>query len=195
MTRPAVVARTRPMRAGRLPERAGELLQRFRKAQARRQVRAHPGKSASPHRRTAGDLREARDRLAGEKRRRAAERGAKEQARRAREQAAARDRHLDSLAGREEELWRQVEAAITTTGSRASEFPTSFVECAWNLDSTPADGSCSAAVRTTRTFAAILILLRSSSRTFFMSRSMPLEGFVTKSMAPNSRARSVLAAP
>src|ERR1700730_13631784 len=26
MTRPAVVARTRPMRAGRLPERAGELL-------------------------------------------------------------------------------------------------------------------------------------------------------------------------
>src|SRR5262249_2822106 len=41
-----------------------------------------------------------------------AERAAKEQARCARQQAAARARHLDALAGREEKLWRQVETAI-----------------------------------------------------------------------------------
>jgi hypothetical protein len=92
----------------------GELLQRFRKDQARRQIRSGRDEVAGEARREAGDLIEVRDRLAEEKRRKAAERAAKEQARRAREQAAARARHLDGLAGREEELWRRVEAAIQT---------------------------------------------------------------------------------
>jgi hypothetical protein len=52
--------------------------------------------------------------VAEERKRRATEQAAKEQARRAREQAAARARHLDALAGREEELWQQVESAIRT---------------------------------------------------------------------------------
>jgi hypothetical protein len=91
---------------------AGELLQRFRKDQARRQGRTGPDVVGGETRRTAGDLIEARDRLAEEKKRQAAERAAKEQARRARAQAEARSRHLDALAGREEELWGQVEAAI-----------------------------------------------------------------------------------
>src|SRR5215472_3637303 len=51
------------------------------------------------------------------------------------------------------------------------------------------------AVRTTRTFAAIRILRRSSSFTLCMSRSTPLDGLATNSMAPSSRARSVLDAP
>ena len=51
------------------------------------------------------------------------------------------------------------------------------------------------AVRTTRTFAAIFSLRVSSSRILRMSRSMPLVGLGTKSMAPSSRARRVLAAP
>ena len=51
------------------------------------------------------------------------------------------------------------------------------------------------AVRTTRTFAASLSLRFSSSRTVFMSRSTPLEGLGTKSMAPSSSAFKVLAAP
>jgi hypothetical protein len=97
---------------------AGELLQRFRKDQARRQVRSGRGEGAGEARRQAGDLIEVRDRLAAEKQRKAAERAAREQARRAREQAAARARHLDGLAGREEELWRQAEAAIQTRQPR-----------------------------------------------------------------------------
>src|SRR5262249_21187433 len=75
------------------------------------QVRTGRDEAAEETRRTAGDLLEVRDRLAEEKKRQEAERAAKERARRAREQAAARARHLDALAGREEELWRQVEAA------------------------------------------------------------------------------------
>jgi hypothetical protein len=91
---------------------AGELLRRFRKEQAQRQVKTDREDASGPAPRTAGNLIEARDRLAEEKRRQAAERATKEQARREREKAAARSRHLDTLAGREEELWRQVEAAI-----------------------------------------------------------------------------------
>jgi hypothetical protein len=97
---------------------AGELLQRFRKDQARRQGRTDREMVAGETRRMAGDLIEARDGLAEEKKRQAAERAAKEQARRARAQAEARSRHLDALAGREEELWGQVEAAIQTRQPR-----------------------------------------------------------------------------
>ncbi len=53
----------------------------------------------------------------------------------------------------------------------------------------------SVAVRTTRTFAAIFNLRRSSSPTVRMSRSIPFTGFGTKSTAPNSSARRVLAVP
>ncbi len=91
---------------------AGELLRRFREDRARRQQRSDPDKIADEPRRTAGDLMEVGDRLAEERARKAAERAAREQARRAREQAEARARHLDRLAGREEELWREVETAI-----------------------------------------------------------------------------------
>jgi hypothetical protein len=65
-------------------------------------------------RRPAGDLLAAWHHLTEERRRLAAERTAKEQARRVREQLAARARHLDALAGREEKLWQQVETAIQT---------------------------------------------------------------------------------
>ena len=51
------------------------------------------------------------------------------------------------------------------------------------------------AVRTTRTFAAIFNLRVSSSRTLRISKSIPLEGFGTKSIAPSSSARNVPEAP
>jgi hypothetical protein len=51
------------------------------------------------------------------------------------------------------------------------------------------------AVRTTRTFAAMRTLRSKSSRTLCISRSMPLDGLATNSMAPNSSAFKVLAAP
>src|SRR6267143_6323759 len=51
------------------------------------------------------------------------------------------------------------------------------------------------AVRTTRTLEAMRTFRRSSSFTLCISRSMPLEGLATNSMAPSSNARSVLAAP
>ena len=51
------------------------------------------------------------------------------------------------------------------------------------------------AVRTTRTLAAMRILRSNSSLTLCMSRSMPPDGLATNSIAPNSSARRVLAAP
>jgi hypothetical protein len=51
------------------------------------------------------------------------------------------------------------------------------------------------AVRTTRTFETIFSLRINSSRTVFISRSIPLDGFATKSMAPSSSALSVMSAP
>jgi hypothetical protein len=87
---------------------ARELLVRFRKDR----LPTGADEGADEARRTAGDLLDARDRLADEKKRQAAEQAAREKAQRDREQAAARARHLDALAGREEDLWRQVEAAI-----------------------------------------------------------------------------------
>jgi hypothetical protein len=91
-----------------------EMLQWFRKDFARRQTQTGQDEASRVPQRTAGDLIEARDQLASEKRRKAAERAAKEQAKRARAQAAARARHLDALTGQEEQLWRQVETAIQT---------------------------------------------------------------------------------
>jgi hypothetical protein len=91
-----------------------ELLHQFRQDLARSQVRSGEGPSIGAARRTVGSILDARDVVAEENRRRAAARAAKEQARRAREQAAARARYLDSLTGREDELWQQVEAAVAT---------------------------------------------------------------------------------
>ena len=51
------------------------------------------------------------------------------------------------------------------------------------------------AVRTTRTFAAMRTLRNKSSFTLCISRSIPLEGLATNSIAPSSRAFKVLAAP
>src|SRR5207245_114839 len=68
----------------------------------------------APIRRTVGSLRQARDTLFEKNQREQAERAARVDAERARATAAARARHLDSLKGREDELWRAVEAAIAT---------------------------------------------------------------------------------
>src|SRR5262249_46307045 len=87
-----------------------ELLRRFRTDQASSQ--GTPARS--PEARTVGMLLDARDRRGEEERRRAAEEAAKAQERRQREQAAARSRHLDALAGREDSLWVEVGRAIAT---------------------------------------------------------------------------------
>jgi hypothetical protein len=91
-----------------------ELLQRYRRDRIPVTGRSGEAESPGPARRTVGSLLEVRDAHAEEQQREAAERNAQEQARQARERAAARARYLDSLAGREQELWRQVEAAIAT---------------------------------------------------------------------------------
>lgn len=89
---------------------AGELLRLWRASR----VRAEGKGAAAPPRRPAGELLAARDRVAGARERKAAGRAAREHERRVRDAAAARERHLDSLAGRENALWRQVEEAIGT---------------------------------------------------------------------------------
>src|SRR3984957_17576514 len=93
-----------------------------------------------------------------------------------------------------------VDAAITTIGVR---FPFASVDEGRRVGSGAAVTGRAAgistfarvAVRITRTFAAIFNLRVSSSRTLRISRSIPLEGFGTKSIAPSSSARSVSAAP
>jgi hypothetical protein len=85
-----------------------ELLRRFLKE------RQGHGGGAATTRRTAGDLLHAAERRAEAQRLREAQRAAKERERRAREEAAPRARHLESLAGRETDLWQQAEAAIAT---------------------------------------------------------------------------------
>jgi len=90
---------------------AGRRLQgRFRQAwRAGRQA----APAAGP-RRTVGQLLEAREGMARELERRAAEKREQERRRREQERDSARRKHLDSLQGRETELWRQVETLIAT---------------------------------------------------------------------------------
>ena len=93
---------------GDKPHLRAELVRRFR---ASRTV-SPPGTAAG--RRTVGELLEAAEQRAEERRRREAARAARERARREREAAKARERHLASLARREEEAWGEVEALIAT---------------------------------------------------------------------------------
>lgn len=94
---------------GREPHLRGELVRRFREA---RTISSPSGTAAG--RRTVADLLAAAERRAEERRRREAEHTARERARREREAAEARERHLASLAKREAEAWREVEALIAT---------------------------------------------------------------------------------
>jgi hypothetical protein len=88
------------------PEHArAELLQRHRQEFA-------PPPEASAGRRTVADLLAAAEERAEISRRQEAERLAAERAKQERQAAAARKKHLDSLVGREEDLWRQVEALV-----------------------------------------------------------------------------------
>jgi hypothetical protein len=72
------------------------------------------GAAPTEKRRTVGELFAARDRLAGEKAKRKAKEQAEAAERRAREAAAKREKHLESLVGREDQLWDEVEAAVST---------------------------------------------------------------------------------
>jgi hypothetical protein len=84
-----------------------ELQQEFRAAQPKK-----PAETTNAKRRTIGELLAARDRLAEENARREKQRKAEAAARREREKAEARAKHLDTLVGREETLWHEVEAAV-----------------------------------------------------------------------------------
>jgi hypothetical protein len=84
-----------------------ELLRRFH-----RETTPYP--HATPGRRSIGAMRAAAQELGDKRRREEAERQAAERERQARAAAIARASYLDSLTGREEELWEQVEALIET---------------------------------------------------------------------------------
>lgn len=87
-----------------------ELLRRFHEADATA-ARPEPGESRG---RTVAELLAAAERQQALRARRQAEREARERSRREREQVAARAAYLDSLAGSEGALWRQVETLIDT---------------------------------------------------------------------------------
>jgi hypothetical protein len=98
---------------GQDPHLHGELLQRFRREAAA--ASGHEEAAATTaKRRTVGALLAAAERRAEERSRQEAQRRAAEQARREREQAIARAAYLDTLQGREPEIWSQVESLIST---------------------------------------------------------------------------------
>jgi hypothetical protein len=84
-----------------------ELLQRFLKERA-------GNNPASTTGRTVGQLLQAAEAYATERKRIEAEKRAKEKARREREAAIAREKHLDSLVGREAKLWTEVDSLVAT---------------------------------------------------------------------------------
>ncbi len=67
-----------------------------------------------PRRRIAGELLRSAEALGEERRQLAARKAAEEKARREREAAILRGQHLDKIAGRESELWNEVENLIST---------------------------------------------------------------------------------
>ena len=89
-----------------------ELQQRFLKQRAT--VKSNSAKS----RRTVGQLLEAAQRYATERARIETEKRAKQKARREREAAIAREKHLDSLVGREAKLWTEIDELIGTKQSK-----------------------------------------------------------------------------
>jgi hypothetical protein len=87
-----------------------ELLHRYRAEQLRKDHKSAPAEEAK--RRTAGELREEWEQCIERDRRRAAEEKAAEEARRAKKEAAKRTKHLNQLAGREAEMWKEAEVLI-----------------------------------------------------------------------------------
>jgi len=89
-----------------------DLLERFR------QSRPIPAPQTAEGGRTVAELFSAADAIETERLRAEADRKARAAARRAREEAAAREEHLNGLAGRELDLWRQVEFFIVAKPAR-----------------------------------------------------------------------------
>src|SRR5260370_19701923 len=95
---------------------ATELMQKFLKE------RSHSARGASVRRRTVGELLSAAEVLIEERIRIDAEKRAERKARQERETALAREKHLDSLAGNEPNLWTMIETLV------ASNKPKSYDE-------------------------------------------------------------------
>ena len=89
---------------------ATELLRRF----IRECDQEDRGVAEQPRRRTVGELLRSAEEHAQERRQLAAKKAAEEKARREREAAILRAKHLDKIAGREPELWNEVENLILT---------------------------------------------------------------------------------
>lgn len=93
---------------GKEPHLRAEMLQRFRESQPSRE----PRHGEAP--RTVGELLDAAEKRAGDRRREEAKRAAAEQARRDQAAAEERERYLDNLAKREPKAWAQVDALIAS---------------------------------------------------------------------------------
>lgn len=98
--------------AGNAPAAQAQLQQRFRQAHARPEAAA-PGEE-----RAVGQLLAAAEERAAVRKREEAARAAAERERRERAAAIARAKHLDSLVGREQELWRQIHELIEVKRSQ-----------------------------------------------------------------------------
>jgi hypothetical protein len=95
---------------GEEPALAMELMRRFMERDDKRKR----GKSEEIKKRTVGELLREAEGCAEKRREKAARKAAEEKARRAREAEIARAKHLDKLAGKEPELWNQIDGLIAT---------------------------------------------------------------------------------
>jgi hypothetical protein len=99
--------------SGAEPHLPGELLRRFRASRSRVEA---PVKITA---RSVGELLEAAEARAEQRRSKEAERAAREKARQERKTAEARERHLAALAGREAAAWSEVDKLIATRQPKA----------------------------------------------------------------------------
>ena len=115
----------------------GELLRRFREEQALAAKKIARSSAVEAPRRTVGELLAAHKEQEEKSRLQAEERAAKELARREREKAEERMRHLTSLRGKEDQLWKQVETAIATKQSKQYDHAVTILEDllrSWRID-------------------------------------------------------------
>ena len=96
--------------AGEDVSAATELLRRF----VKEYDQGNQGAAEEPWRRTVGELLRSSVELAEQRRRLAAKKAEEEKTRREREAADLRAKHLDKIAGREPQLWNEVENLIST---------------------------------------------------------------------------------
>jgi len=118
------------------PHIAAEVRQR-----AVSEITAASGGAGERPRRTAGEIVARAESLASERKRKAAEKRAKEKAKRERAEAEARRKHLESLVGKQNDLWSKVDKLIATKQPRRYDDAVSLLKDLHDLAQLKGEGA------------------------------------------------------